>query len=198
MNFRERLISRIDLLLRPMIIPNDQHFPDSSSGITTIVPNEGYSTGLRHLILGPIETTSDSRAGTTTIVGPGSPIQELTPVIYLSFDGGRNDGGADASVNHLVETLAIRMDVVLNKKIGVRQGDTIRPMALQVSDVLGDIQKRVTLANLRSAVHRTEDDVTLQAVYLEEWGFDERFHGGEIEVLQIRFECTVGAPHGGG
>ena len=67
-----------------------------------------------------------------------------------------------------------------------------------MSDMLADIQKQVTFANLESAVHLSGDDVTLQEVYLEEWGYNEILHGGSIEVLNMRFECAVGAPHGGG
>ena len=202
MNFRERLLLYIQTELTPMVIPmesfGEQIFPDSRKGITTIVPNEGYATGLRYLQLGPIETLSDPTKGTTNIIGAGSPINELIPALYLSFDGGRNDGASDTFITHLVETLAIRIDVVLNRKIGVNDGDEIRPMTLQVSDVLADIQKVMTQENLGPAVHRTDDEVTLQEVYLEEWGFDQRFHGGDIEVLQMRFECAVAAPHGGG
>ena len=42
------------------------------------------------------------------------------------------------------------------------------------------------------------DGVSIQTVYLEEWGYDERFRGGEIEVLNILFQFAVASMHGGG
>lgn len=198
MNFRERLILGVQSLLQPIVVSSSQTETGPTSDILYITPNTNYTSALRYLYLAPLESTSSRGSSNREPTGIGSAIAKLTPVAYLSFDGGRNDGGYDTLISHLVETLAISIDIVLNKKIGVRDGDRVRPMTLQISDILADIQKQLTQENLGSYVHRTEDDVLLHEVYLEEWGFDERFHGGEIEVLQIRYELVVASPHGGG
>ena len=197
MNFRERLVLRTELLLKPLLITGEATQVGPTSDIRYLTPKPNYASALQHIFLAPIEEVADTNPmGEITSIG--SPIEKLIPVAYVSFDGGRNDGGADASINHLVETLAITIDVVLSNKIGVRDGNRVRPMVLQMSDMLADIQKQVTFANLESAVHLSGDDVTLQEVYLEEWGYNEILLGGSIEVLNMRFECAVGAPHGGG
>ena len=197
MNFRERLVLRTELLLQPLKIGDEATQVGATSDIRYLTPKPNYASALRHIFLAPIEEVCDTNP-MGQVIGIGSPIEKLIPAAYVSFDGGRSDEGAQNSINHLVETLAITIDVVLSNKIGIKDGDRVRPMVLQMSDMLADIQKQVTRDNLQSAIHFDEDDVSLQDVFLEEWGYNEILHGGSIEVLNIRFECAVAAPHGGG
>ena len=110
---------------------------------------------------------------------------------YVSFGGGRNDGDTDI-VNPIVEILAIQIDIVLDKKIGVMDSNKIRAISYQVSDALHDIQSLINLDNIQNVVHFDETDVQVRDVYLEEWNLDERYRGGPKELLTLTFEIDIG------
>ena len=181
MNFREEIIERILQLLRNLVVEESQ-VRSIAQGELLITPNTTYAGVLRSVDLGPLETTPVD-----------NKMNDIAPAAFVSFDGGRHDLGLDTFVTHLVETLGIRVEVILNRKIGAAVGERPRALTLQASDLLADLDRLVTTDNLRSALNHL-DDVTVQEVVIEEWEFDERFRGGQVEVLSIVFQAQIANP----
>ena len=184
MSFREDILIRVRDQLRQLVVEEGQVTPQPN-GELHITPNPGFTGVLRNLDIGPLETKPVENLPTN-----------LSPAAFVSFDGGRNDLGLDTFLSHIVETLGIRIEVLLNRKIGVaiadeREPDGVRPrrLSLQASDFLTDLNRLITLNNLRSAVN--PDNVTVQEVIIEEWEFDERFRGSEQELLNIVIQAQV-------
>ena len=139
-----------------------------------------------------------------TEVGPLEiqPVENLpntdVPVAYISFDSGRHDLGINSFATHVVEVLSIRVEVVLSKKIGIRddgQVNNVRPIEFQASDFLYDVDNLVTKENLQTAVRRENtplaSDNTVQEVVIQEWELDQRFRGGDLEVLVVTLAIEV-------
>ena len=125
------------------------------------------------------------------------PLEELPvdrvaglPIAYVTFDGGRNDLGVNTFLSHVVETLGIRIEVLLHRKIGIQEGAGVRSLELQVADFMHAVQVLITRDNLSSAVAQ-RDHVTVQDVVIEEWLLDDRFRGGDREVLSILVQAQV-------
>lgn len=177
MNFREEVISRIAQLLERLVIEDSQTQDGPESDILYLTPNQNYNTPLRQVLLDPIE----SATGDVDV-----------PTLWVSFDGGRNDLGARTFNSHLVEVLSIRLDLVLSKKCGLEDEGKVRPITLQISDALADIQKILTVSMVTTAV--TTPQAQVNSLYLGEWTLDERFRGGEQEVLNIRLDLEVENP----
>lgn len=180
MNFRETLIRRVLELLAILVI-DDSQTQSSDQGRLLLTSNPNYACALRKVLAEPL--------GAFPIDNPAE-----APAAYVSFDGGRNDLGADTFLSHIVEVLSIRIDILLSKKIGVNDAGEPRQMTFQVSDALADINRLINLASMQSALHVLEEHITVQEVVLEEWGFDEQFRGGNEEVLSLVFQIEVANP----
>lgn len=180
MNFREIILERIIRLLTLLMVDEDR-VVKTSDGKEIITPNSNYTGVLRDIRVEPLEgLPTDNPAN--------------IPVAFVSFDGGRNDLGVDTFLSHIVEVLGIRIEILLDKKIGVAVDNRPRHIEFQASDLLADITKLVNLTSLQSALHTLETDVTVQDVILEEWEFDERYRGGSQEVLIMVFRAEIANP----
>ena len=180
MNFREGIILRIASLVETALVIPDVNTQSAADGVTFLMPNTGYVTPIRKVLTEPIETI---------------PEEKSIPRIYVSFDGGRNDLGAQVLITHLVEVLSIRVDVVLSKKHGIEEhggNQIVRPITLQIADTLSDLQKIITVDSVKTAV--TNPTAQLNNLYFGEWTLDERFRGGQEEVLNIRLDLEVENP----
>ena len=186
MNFRELIITRVKTLLESLVVEESQ-VVSGTQGRLLITPNDNYTGCLRAVKLDPLDELPFGEVGTVDTSADA-------PIAYVSFDGGRNDLGTDTFLSHIVETLGIRIEILLNKKIGVNVNGSPRQITYQASDLLADITKLVNLTSLQSAVHFTEDDVTVQDVILEEWEFDDRFRGSDKEVLILVFQAEIANP----
>ena len=178
MNFRELLIERVFGQLGLLKVPADQ-IQAIQQGEFVITPNEQWNGVLREVDYGPLDH--------------GRIDRQEPPLAYVSWDGGRHDLAEDTFLTHVVETLGIRVEVLLDKKITVRQGDDLRSIEFQVSDLLGDMDHLINHASMQSALNGL-DDYTVQDVVMEEWELDERYRGGPKEVLSIIFQTQVANP----
>ena len=184
MNFREQILQRILSLLETRLkISDDNVTEDRNEGTCVLEPNQPYRSALRHIELGPIQ--EQQIEGTMPI-----------PAAYVSFDGGRNDLGLDTVISNVVEVLSIRIDILLDKKIGRSTSTGIREMTFQGSDLVHDITTIVSKTNVQSAVTPVNptDHTQVEELILEEWEFDDRFRGGEKEILSLVFEIQVTNP----
>ena len=189
MNFREEIIKRFDAQMRLLVIDDTKRI-SQPDGIAYLTPNPGFSTPLQGVFMEPFAISATGAPLPST----GAPRAYPWPAAYLYLDSGRNDGAAATFITHLVETLAVRIDVGLSRKVGVREGDEVRPMTFQITDFLHDIQTLLPKSQLQSAVQNLASDVTVNDVYLEEWRLDDRFRGGDIEVLTLIYEIAVANP----
>ena len=187
MNFREHVIDRIVNRLNELLIEDKlQRQSGPTSNIFYLIPNTGYQAPLRSIVTEPIEVT---KAGITK-VGP-------EPIAHVTFDGGTNDGELDTQLSHIVETLGVTIDIVLNKKIGVKQldqlgKDQVRPLTYQVSDMLNDIQTLINKDSMASSVNDPVNDLILHDFYLEEWGFNEDYLGNvQYNILTLLFQSVI-------
>ena len=177
MNFRELMLERVRILLQSLVVTEDRVIA-GPNGIELINPNPNRKGVLRSVEVGPIEELP--------IANPANP-----PRAFVSFDGGRNDLGLDTFISHLVEVLSIRIEILLDKKIGVNDGGSVRPITLQGSDLVSDIAGLVNLSSLQTAVQPLDEHVTVQDAILEEWEFDDRYRGADQEVLIMIFQAEV-------
>ena len=181
MNYREVIIRDILAQLALLKIPDSQTETGDRSNMVYLTPNAGYRAALREVVIGPITESPEQEP---------API----PVAYVSFSGGRNDGAVDTLLSHLVETLEIRIDILLDKNIGRRDGNEVLPITFQASDLLHDIQQLVNLTVLQGAVHGNDSEIIVQGARLEEWGYDDRYRGGDLEILNLIFQIAVANP----
>ena len=192
MSFREELLLAVEKGLKTLLngtVNND--LTPHPNGDIELRAKDGKLGVLRGVHLGPL-------ADTITDDVPDNA-KDSAPVAYVSFDGGRHDLGIDTLLSHIVEVLGIRIEIVLNKKIGVPFSDGIRPIPLQVSDLLSDIDDIATVAFLGTAVRTTvppiEDPnaphIIVQDAVIEEWELDLRFRGGDVEVLSLLIQVQV-------
>lgn len=178
MSFREEVVRRIGSLIQnALVIPDSQTQVGPTSNITYLRPNGTYKSPIRKVLIEPIETTPEEKA---------------IPRIYVSFGGGRRDAATRTFITHLVEVLAIRVDIVLSKDCGVKDGNQVRPITFQISDILADLQQLVTKNSVATAV--TNPDASVDSVYFEEWNLDAAFRGSEQEVINLRVEVAVVNP----
>ena len=188
MNFRELLIERVFNQLK--VLTEDITSTPIAGGGTQLTPNPLYTGVILKLDYGPLEKENPDLTG-----GPRA---------YVSWDGGRHDLAEDTFLSHVVETLGIRVEVLLDKNIGIHDppnldaDDTkddlpIRGIEFQVGDLLGDMDHLINHASMGSALNGL-DDYTVQDVVMEEWELDERFRGGPKEVLSIVFQVQVANP----
>ena len=191
MNFREELIRRIiQLLENNLVLGDPSQVVAAAQGTQVITPNTNYTGVLRSIGPGAVATT-----------GAG-PLEELpvpvadsanAPIAFVSFDGGRHDLGLDTFLSHIVETIGIRIEILLSRKIGINDPEgpeNIRPITFQASDLLHDITSLINKTSLQSALNILED-VTINDLVLEEWEFDDRFRGGPEEVLIMIFRAEI-------
>ena len=179
MNFREQVILTIQQLLNLLVIDEDtQTRVGPMSDILFITPNTNYASGVRSLLLEPVEQ-AQLEVGT----------RSNCPSIFISFERGFRDEDIDTNLSHIVERLEIRLDIVLDKKIGVEEAGSVRPMTLQISDILTDIQKVLPLDDIQQMV-RIDDEI-VHDFRLVEWGFDDIFHGSELEVVSVIFQAVI-------
>lgn len=176
MGYREVILRRV-LEVLPQLVVQDAQVTSGPDGQLLITPNDNYTAVLRDINVGFIENLP--------VDNPGD-----IPIAFVDLQRGRNDLGIDTFLSHVVEVLSISIQVLLEKKIGVNDGGNVRPIAFQVTDLLHDIQLLVNKAQLASAVNIL-DDVTVQDVILEEWERDERYRGGDQEVLNIVFQAEI-------
>ena len=180
MNFREEIILRIITQLQQLVVTDGQ-VEQTPSGLCLIIPNTGFVGVLRHVETGPIEELP-------------VPNPTILPVAYVSFEGARNDFGSDTFITHVIEELEIRIEVLLDRKIGSRDGQEVREITYQVSDFLADFEKLVNTPTLRSAVSFPDQHVTVDDAYINEWRFDDRNRGGEQEILIIIYRVEIANP----
>lgn len=202
MNFREELMERIRTLLLLLVVPHKSvtfadgrtgRVEEGTHGVFKLTPNTGYMSALRG-------DENNKRKGEHIIYGPVEklPVENHIPIpsAFLSFDGGVNDLDLDTFISHIVEILSIRIEIVLNDKIGVADAsgpNNIRPITLQAGDFMGDISKLITKQDLQSAVNRLPD-VSVRDAVISEWEFDDRYRGGHEEILRITFQIEVTNP----
>ena len=203
MNFRELVIEQILAQLRQLVQDpedNADAYDAIAQGRTTIIPKPNFDGVLRGVHTGPLE----DRAVRTKHPTDGPLTNEPAPVAYVSWDGGRHDLAEDTfSLQHIVETLGIRIEILLDKTIGLAEpsddkGENgILKMTYQVSNMLWDINRLVNYNSLAGVLHSIADtgfdreDYVVQDVVMEEWELDERFRGGREELLSIVFQVQV-------
>ena len=191
MNFEEAIIRRIISLIRRDLIPPNMVIDTRSDG-KKILPNNPsnptYTGVLRDVKVGVIEQLP--------VPNPATP-----PTAYVSFNGGRNDDATDTFLDHLVEVLEIRIDVHLDSRIGVPNrpaehdgevedpNDPILPITFQGSDLRSDFRKLITRSSLLTATGT--DPITVQNVVQSEWEFDDRYRGGDQEIMTVLFQAVI-------
>ena len=178
MSFREDLLNRVVSHLRALTTTPTAGA--TAEGLIFLTPNLNKAGVLRGVHVGPLEDTITDDVS--------DEAKNSAPVAYVSFDGGRHDLGIDTLLSHIVEVLGIRVEVVLNKKIGVRQGNVVRPIPFQVSDLLSDMDDFVSVDHLGRI---GDDEVVVQDAVIEEWELDDRYRGGDIEVLSLVIQVQV-------
>lgn len=199
MNFRREILERIIQLLQTLVLPKDD-----KGNILPEHIRQGPTSDIEYLIP-PVDPSTDARNECPGVlkgieIGPleqlpvSNPNQTPAPRAYVSFDGGRNDFG-DTLLSHIVETVAIRIEVHLSEKIGIRWRNSggeeqVRPIDFQGSDLLCDINRLINRTSLMTAVH-SDPDVTVQDAIVEEWEFDDEFRGGDEEVLIVIVQVEV-------
>ena len=201
MNFEEAIIQHIIWLLErnlqiganPNVTWGEIESRSNGFKILPINPNvdaDGvpYKGVLREVNVGPIEQLP--------VPNPANP-----PTAYVSFNGGRNDDATDTFLDHLVEVLEIRIEVHLDKKIGVedrpaehygkeyKPNNPVLPITFQGSDLRSDFRKLITHSSLMQ--YTGTDPVTVQNVVQSEWEFDDRYRGGDQEILIVIFQAVI-------
>ena len=180
MNFREEIIARIRQLLDTLVTTEES---PAHNGRIFLTARPGKAGALRHVFLGPLELQPV----------PNLP-KGVAPAAYISLDQGRHDLGINTFASHLVEVLSIRIEILLSKLVGISAGGAEpRALTYQATDLLADITKMITQANLNTALGALPEN-TVQEVVIEEWEFDQRFRGGDLEVLVLTISCEVADP----
>lgn len=181
MSFREAILDRVCDLLEGLVV-EDAQVQEAPNGTIIITPNQDKVGVLRKVNFGVVENLPAST---------NDPI----PVAFVDNERGRKDLGIDTFLTHIVEILTIRIDILLSRKIGIERtsrGESgVSDIPHQANDLLHDISNLVTQTNLSSAVHGLDTENTVHEVVLNEWERDERYLGGEKEVLILRFQAQV-------
>ena len=112
------------------------------------------------------------------------------PTAYVDYNGGRNDDATASLLTHLVEVLEIRIDINLHKKTGVGDGSNVFSISKQGADLRADINRLINFNSLRSATGQRQN-VIIENVVQSEWEFDDRYRGGDQEILTIIFQAVV-------
>ena len=189
MNFREHVLTGVFELIDTLRVGDSAVRTGPTSEITFIDATAGNASALRDVRMAPTPVIS-------LPLSPQEPIPQVLlppPLAYVYFDSGRHDLGVDTFNTHLVEVLAIRIDVILSTNAGVEVNGQVRRLTLQASDILSDFDRLLTVENLRPRVS-VLDHVTVQEVVMEEWEFDQRYRGGPLEVLTVILQAEVANP----
>ena len=184
MNFEEDILLRcIEHLRRNLWIgsfpPDRRAITEKPNGVTILPknPNEAFSSVLQDVKRGVIEELP--------VPNPATP-----PTAYVDYNGGRNDDATASLLTHLVEVLEIRIDINLHKKTGVGDENGVFSISKQGADLRADINRLINFNSLRSATGQRQN-VIIENVVQSEWEFDDRYRGGDQEILTIIFQAVV-------
>ena len=182
MNFREEILNRIIHLLGNLVIQDrDTQVTDTPEGTCILVPNDGYQSAL----MGPIQIGNIEELP----IESGDP-----PVAFVDEAGGRHDLGIDTFIQNLVEVFSVRIEVLLDRKIGIADSigpDGIRPITFQSTDLVHDIESLITRQSVQSAILDPSNSTHITDMVISEWDRDDRYRGGEKEILYLVYEIQV-------
>ena len=187
MNFREEIVNLIATLLNALKIDDKSVQQGPPSDLLYLTPNADFFSALRAIVVEPIETTTGTDIPTITRVAP-------EPVAYISFNESQNNNNPNEGlIGYWLETLGVRIDIVLNKKVGVRLQDQerVKSITYQISDLLDDIQKIINL----SALQPTITSAVIHSVTLQTWQAEQSFLGGQLQVLNLNYDISVSYKH---
>ena len=183
MNFHRALLDRVITLVSRLLVQEDA-VELGFGGTELITPNQEptpYPSAIRKIQKGPLQLAHID----------GS---KDNPIVYVSHGGGRQDLATDTLISHIVEVVATQIDIILNTKAGVRDGDAVQDIDTQGDALVTDIRSLVNRSSLQSAIRSVGSDLVVHQVVLEEWEFDERWRGGQKEVLRMTFQTEIANP----
>ena len=182
MSWREDIMNRVTSQLQKLLLVDQNDIPikPPSGSLTTAVANTGFETPCYAVVQRPVVVSAIEQ-------------ERLIPAAYVSFDGGRINPGIETTLNNVVESLGIRIEVLFRDGTGQDIGGEARPLSLQVGACVSDIHGLINY-NTMKLTSFSEENVWIINSSLAEWGFDSRFRGTPDEVLIMIFQLDVSHP----
>ena len=182
MSWREDIMNRVTSQIEKLLLVDHNGIPmkPSPGSLTTVAANAGFNTPCYAVVQRPVVVSAIEQ-------------EKLIPAAYLSFDGGRINPGIETTLNNVVESLGIRVEMLFRDGAGQDDNGKSRPLSLQVGACVSDIHGLINY-NTMKLTSFSEENVWIINCNLAEWGFDSRFRGTPDEVLIMIFQLDVSHP----